>query len=114
LKWKGSDASWKDDNEVPPKFQDYSDDEKEQKVSKRRTRDRKKKTYQDARDKPTSLGRQPSVKYSKEPSMQHYFAKATDIPLSRPSFYPYSPPGRPTFSHSPLPGMYTLDMNSAM
>ena len=31
LKMKGTDASWKDDQETPAQFADYSDDESEQK-----------------------------------------------------------------------------------
>lgn len=45
---KGSDASWKDDNEPPDKYVDYSDDDEEKKTrSKTRAKDRSKPSRDD-------------------------------------------------------------------
>ena len=113
MKQKGSDASWKDDNEVPAQFWDYSDDENEQRV--RGSRKKGKAKAGGAGEGTKSVRRQPSVKYSKDPRMQQYFPRAANPipppqPLFRPPVYPPYPavplPPAPFRQPSPYPAVY--------
>lgn len=69
---RGSDASWKDDHEVPEELQDFSDDEAERKQHKGKREGKRKTT-------PTNPTHQQPKKqaprYSADPKMSTYFPR---------------------------------------
>ncbi|KAM4749967.1 uncharacterized protein FYW61_014869 isoform 1-T2 [Anableps anableps] len=124
---KGSDASWKNDDEPPVEALDYSDDEKEQEA-KRKIRNNKRKengsidksSQQHSNDRRSSQSRhtRPRVRHqhprnAPPPSAHSYPPPGhTEIPPSYfpthspylpPPHHPFSPPSFPLYPPPPLP-----------
>ncbi|XP_029909041.1 H/ACA ribonucleoprotein complex non-core subunit NAF1-like [Myripristis murdjan] len=55
IQLKGSDASWKNDQEPPPEALDYSDDEQEQEAKKKKKQNAKKKRDSNITDTPAEI-----------------------------------------------------------
>ncbi|CAI8021746.1 H/ACA ribonucleoprotein complex non-core subunit NAF1 [Geodia barretti] len=78
MKWRGSDASWKDDNEVPPQLQDYSDDENEKKASKRKANLRKPKNRNESSLR--ELRRQTGISFTEPPRLPQSASRREPVP----------------------------------
>ena len=85
---KWSDASWKNDGEVPPELQEPSDDEEERKRSGKGTN--KDKKNKNKNNRPFKQQGNPNQRYNHNPT-------STGLP---PAFPPYPPP---YFSLPPVP-----------
>lgn len=105
LKDKGSDASWKNDHEVPLEFQDVSDDELERDMKREKERERGRgKVVRGGRNRPpvkSNNNTRVVPKSSQNFSIQNSFSSPSFCPLPPSPFPPPFPP--PPYSLHPPP-----------
>lgn len=89
----GSDASWKDDAEIPGELQDFSDDEMEKRQHKSKREGKRKATPNSNSSPAHQQAKKQAPRYSGDPKMSAYFPRLTRPQQSARPQHPPHPGG---------------------